>query len=880
MSRRKYSSIGLVAIAVVAIAVVGFAALVVTQKIAPTKPKAATGQAASGAGARAGRGKAAARPAPIRPADPNRAPQAVVDDALYTNQEFFGVSASVARPYSDALGRLDTLLNQYPKDARLHLQASRIAERLSQYDRSAKEMAQYADLEKRSPAALRRLADFDHHRALFADEAKTLQELARAVPIAERSAIYKRAAVVVRSHSLKDFTPADFFRELVAADPTNIQPARDYVEELRLAKRNKEALDLLASFQPKFPSETAYFLKQRAQILEATSGRRAAEDVYSSAFDPNWPRPVAGDYYDLLRRFGRYRIVRRDLQHRVAAGATELDTVARLFSVYSYGGDYEQAGRMLRDLEERRGGKPQGGGTTRSVASQSAWSGRELETAAEMFASIGDYDQASRYLYTLYLTGGLAQGSQQREDALYRLFTVMLDASGTPTRVGTGDLSFYKDIAAVDRHPGFLNGVLSLVLSDSDPASELATEEKAAAGYFNRAFAYRIFTAFEKEYPQSPRLGDMYLGVVNVFAGLNEHRLAIEAGREFRQRFPDSPKYVEVSLRLADSYVALKDRVNERAVLAELLDRLAKATPKGVPLAPVAAKDGDAISPKLENLIDRIEYNIEAYGDAEASTESEASSEDSGESGNETTSEAEASESSTDTAGNTETAHAPSYSSVLERYVSSLAAEDKKTETVAFFWAQIRKHPSSEGLYERFLSWLGSAELVNEQLKAYNSAIRRFDSGPWYQRLARWYIRQKRGRELGRYSHQLIDIFNEEEITDYLLGLEASGAKAAGDDVDWDQQLSFDLYSYARTHFPRNLFFVRGMLKYYEEHDRARWEKLSAQYYFAARSIREPYLAWLSKQGQLRDKYAEATRRVSVAAGIKTSSAPPATDSV
>jgi hypothetical protein len=368
--------------------------------------------------------------------------------------------------------------------------------------------------------------------------------------------------------------------------------------------------------------------------------------------------------------------------------------------------------------------------------------------------------------------------------------------------------------------------------------------------------------------------------VVNVFAGLNEHRLAIEAGREFRQRFPDSPKYVEVSLRLADSYVALKDRVNERAVLAELLDRLAKATPKGVPLAPVAAKDGDAISPKLENLIDRIEYNIEAYGDAEASTESEASSEDSGESGNETTSESEASESNTDTAGNTETAHAPSYSSVLERYVSSLAAEDKKTETVAFFWAQIRKHPSSEGLYERFLSWLGSAELVNEQLKAYNSAIRRFDSGPWYQRLARWYIRQKRGRELGRYSHQLIDIFNEEEITDYLLGLEASGAKAAGDDVDWDQQLSFDLYSYARTHFPRNLFFVRGMLKYYEEHDRARWEKLSAQYYFAARSIREPYLAWLSKQGQLRDKYAEATRRVSVAAGIKTSSAPPATDSV
>ena len=89
-----------------------------------------------------------------------------------------------------------------------------------------------------------------------------------------------------------------------------------------------------------------------------------------------------------------------------------------------------------------------------------------------MFTSIGDYDQASRYLYTLYLTGGLQPASEQREQALYRLFKVMLDAAGSPTRVAAGDLSFYKDVAQLDPHPGFMNGVLSLILSGADPAGE------------------------------------------------------------------------------------------------------------------------------------------------------------------------------------------------------------------------------------------------------------------------------------------------------------------------------------------------------------------------------------------------------------------------
>src|SRR5690349_8135853 len=573
-------------LSLVSVAVATFVAQRAAQRAKSSPPTAAGKQTAKGK-TPANRNTAAAQ-TPTRQPDPNRAPQAAVDDALYTSEEFFGTQAFVARPYGVAVDRVNALLSQYPKDARLHLHAARLSERLSRFDVAANEMAIYADLKKRAPDSLRRLASFYHNRARFSDEVKTLVELAKALPVNDRAPVYKQAAGLVRSYSLKEYKPADFFAELVAADPSNLQPIKDYVEELHLAGDRKEALSVLVTYQPKFPGHLAYFLKTRAALLEEQGDRRAAEQVYDAAFDPTWPRAVSGDYYDLLRRFGRYRTVRRALQER-ARTASDLNTVARLFSIYSYEGNFEPASRLLRDLEDRRAGRSSqraaaSNGATQPTTVSASWSGHELETVAAMFASIGDFDQASRYLYTLYLVGGLQPGSGSREESLHRLFRVMLDAAGTPTRVAAGDLSLYRDIAQVDAHPGFMNGVLSLILSGTNPQSEFATQEKAAAGFFNRAFAYRIFTAFKQEYAQSKYLADMYLGVTEVFAGLGEHKLAIEAGREFQQLYPTSPHYAEVALRVADSYVALKDRAGERVILNELLDRLARLRPRGRPL--------------------------------------------------------------------------------------------------------------------------------------------------------------------------------------------------------------------------------------------------------------------------------------------------------
>src|SRR5215469_13105084 len=153
MQKRFYSRIIILA----AIAAIGVAGFVIAQRTSSQSRKPATGRVSPGTtGTRSSRSRRnSPAQTPIRPADPNRAPQAAIDEALYTNEEFFGTSASVARPFATALGLLETLLTQYPKDAQLRLHAARLAERLGQFDRAAAEMNTYADLKKRSPDSLR-----------------------------------------------------------------------------------------------------------------------------------------------------------------------------------------------------------------------------------------------------------------------------------------------------------------------------------------------------------------------------------------------------------------------------------------------------------------------------------------------------------------------------------------------------------------------------------------------------------------------------------------------------------------------------------------------------------------------------------------------------
>ena len=95
MSKRIYASL----IILLALAAVAAATWMATQGPTPAaKPatqKTATAQSNTNRRAVAAPRNANTATAPLRAADPNRAPQARVDEALYTNEEFFGAQASV-----------------------------------------------------------------------------------------------------------------------------------------------------------------------------------------------------------------------------------------------------------------------------------------------------------------------------------------------------------------------------------------------------------------------------------------------------------------------------------------------------------------------------------------------------------------------------------------------------------------------------------------------------------------------------------------------------------------------------------------------------------------------------------------------------------------
>src|SRR2546423_804368 len=130
-------------------------------------------------------------------------------------------------------------------------------------------------------------------------------------------------------------------------------------------------------------------------------------------------------------------------------------------------------------------------------------------------------------------------GSALRAKILYQLFELLSDASDERLSLTRGDLRFYQDVATADPHPGMLGGILSLILSDSNPKKEFQIEEERAVKYFNRAAAYRIFTAYKQEYPIAPELAQMYLDVVRLYTATKETAVAAETLAEFENRYPD-----------------------------------------------------------------------------------------------------------------------------------------------------------------------------------------------------------------------------------------------------------------------------------------------------------------------------------------------------
>ena len=202
---------------------------------------------------------------------------------------------------------------------------------------------------------------------------------------------------------------------------------------------------------------------------------------------------LTAGYFKLLEQQNKLREFAGRAHTALAANPADLDATARLFAYFRAQNNAAAARRVLLEyrMAKESGAHP----------GPPQWTADELQTTAQLFERLPDVNEAARLYYALYSVPPASGPRQER--ALYGLANLLLTAPDQPIQFGSGDLSFYKDIATVDSSPGFLNGILSLVLNGTRPRWEYQLQNQKSAAYFHRAAAEQLTGLLEQRFPKS-----------------------------------------------------------------------------------------------------------------------------------------------------------------------------------------------------------------------------------------------------------------------------------------------------------------------------------------------------------------------------------------
>ncbi len=141
----------------------------------------------------------------------------------------------------------------------------------------------------------------------------------------------------------------------------------------------------------------------------------------------------------------------------------------------------------------------------------------------------------------------------------------------------------YRDIATMDQGPGYLNGILSLILNTTQPASQYSEEEQRAVPYFHRARAAELLALLDTKFPNSARRPELHAQLLNFYANSGESDAVIQGGRDFLANFPKASERTSVALLMADAYARKDNTADEFAIYDSVLQELA-AQAQNVPL--------------------------------------------------------------------------------------------------------------------------------------------------------------------------------------------------------------------------------------------------------------------------------------------------------
>ena len=736
------------------------------------------------------------------------------------------------RPPQETRPALADLLKTQPRNAELY--SLRALEDEQQLDFTAAESDWKAYVESSSDkiGAQLALADFYHRRLRPADEIKTLLLVANAPAITaekltarlqQRSwQAFERIFGVIQTQGLAKDVPIAQYRAWIVRYPDEQSLYARYLQFLVTEKEYFAAGQLITDYRKQFPNDQIFPVKAKAMLEYRHGSVREGLLVYEQSFQPLWDPELVKSYFDLLRDTQNLRKFRDDAHVALLANPEGLNATARIFYYYQQQGKTDVAQQAIADLRQHKEG------------SKSPWTSQELYVCARLLEDIHAYPESARYYFALYNSNGM---SDAQEKAIAGLTSLLLTAPETPIRLGSGELSMYRDIATMDQGPGYLNGILSLILSTTQPASQYSEEEQRAVPYFHRSRAAELLALLDTKFPNSAHRPALHAQLLDFYSTSGESDAVIQGGREFLASFPNASERTLIALLMADAYARKNDTKNEFAIYDSVLQELATRT-QNVPLGSTEGA-GDSAN------------NYAAGGPGSAETENDG--DEGGEGQGVQTAEQPtvprnrtsksfqpgAATSPTQPGG----ARSPEYARVLERYLARLVEMKQIPPALGVLRREIDRNPDDPGLYERLAVFLDQNRLGTEQEEGYRRAIARFPDKSWSDKLARFYLRYKRDAEFDQLTRDAVKSFQGSELESYFDNV-VSGSPA----------LFLRLNQYAHERFPHNPVFVRNLLAAYQSpvtSNPAAWEALLRQHWFEEPAVRNQFFEFLSRTGKL-----------------------------
>jgi len=732
---------------------------------------------------------------------------------------------TIRRPPAETVPALGELVKQHPQQADLYSLKALEEEQKLDFTAAEADWKLYLQNISDKSAAQMALADFYYRRNRPQDEVNALSAAGRLpsppseklTGVSEQQSwqAFERAFGVIQAQALGKNVSIEQYNSWIARYPQEQGLYGRYFEFLLNGKDFKAAADLIARYHAKFPNDEVFPTKTRALLAYQQGSVEEGLAVYDKSFQPLWPPELVKNYFDLLKETRSLRKFLDQAHASLARNPDDLSAVARIFYYYQQQGNLQAAQQAITEYRLQKD------------ARKAVWTAQELYTFAYLLDAVHLYPEAARYYFPLYNS----PGADSSEKALAGLTNILLTAPEQQMRFGSGDISMYKDIATMDSGPGYLNGIVSLILNTSSPASGYSEEEQRAVPYFHRSRAAELVALLDKRFPNSAARPELHARLIEAYANYGRDAAVIRFGREFLTAFPAAEQRNQVALLMADAFARDKNTKEEFAIYDAMLQELARKA-EGVPL-------GEHFAEAPSSPQEQTALQSDGGGEGEGEEGDESQARKPRNKGADHAAFAVSKTASTGQRG----PRSPEYQRVLDRYISRLVSLKQVPAALVVWRQELDRNPNDPGLYERFASFLEGNRLGTEEEAVYKRAIQQFPGRDWYSKLARWYLGKKREADLQALSQQVLKIFSGSDLEAYLN--QTSGMPP---------QLDLEFNQFAHERFPHNLRFVRNLMGLYSTKrfsNPVAWEALLRNYWFADEQLRNQFLEYLSRTGKL-----------------------------